>query len=106
MDNFEIVERIAGIVGCKYEENCVIIHDDRVNPLIYSIKANAWCYDLMAKFGVELSPVKTGGWVATYADKYDVYGHIVHDECYSYAHRSSNMAVLRVIIDAHRGSHG
>lgn len=104
MSDSESIEKIAGIVGCDYKDNNLILaYGKWINPLLDTIRANGWCFDLMVEFKIELSPMSDGDWLATYANKYDVNGYVEHVLCHSYADKNPRKAVYTAIIAAHGG---
>ncbi len=110
MTDLEICKRIAEIEGYHvstdvkpscgsayaniYPDNCY----GNYNPLT----DKALCFDLMVKYNIEVTPMLSGCWCATVADKYTFDEQIDYKLCLSWLDENPQKAICLAIIEAHK----
>lgn len=56
LTDLEIIKRIAEIVGCPYDDTGLIqAYGNWIDPLLDTMRAKAFCFDLMIKYKVDVS---------------------------------------------------
>jgi hypothetical protein len=94
MTDAEITEKIAGIVGCDYEDGDLLLaYGKWINPLIDTLRANAWCYELMVEFKIDLEFTDDG-----YTRAWQ-YHHVCGQDTLN---KNTNKAIILAVIEAHK----
>ena len=98
MNDLEITKRIADIVGCEYEgNNLVLAYGNWIDPLLDTMRAKAWCFDLMVGYGVTFESCQFYKGMFT-AFTYSEHGVKVLPKAHE---NSPNKAICLAIIAAH-----
>ena len=50
LTDLEICKRIAEIVGCPYDDGLIQAYGNWINPLLDTMRAKAFCFDLMVAY--------------------------------------------------------
>ena len=103
MTDLEICKRIAEIedrlFNIESSPSGKYIHDIGEDIAYDPLTDKALCFDLMVKYNIELTPVLSGCWCATVANKYTFDEQVDYKLCLSWLDENPQKAICLAIIN-------